>query len=89
MLVLYQCYSTITDQGISAPGYGKEVVDGINAIEKRYIYQLMSNIKLPGSKKFDSQILMNFCTQKMISVWLNNSKNICLRSILKHGVIDQ
>ena len=53
MLVLYQCYSTITDQGISAPGYGKEVVDGINAIEKRYIYQLMSNIKLPGSKKFD------------------------------------
>ena len=45
-----QCYSIIIDWGISAPGNGKEVVDGINAIEKRYIYPLMSNVQLPGSK---------------------------------------
>ena len=35
-----QCYSVIIDRGISAPGYCKEVVDGINAIDKRYIYQV-------------------------------------------------
>ena len=59
-----QCYSIIIDQGISAPGHGKEVVDGINAVDKRYIYQLMSTVQLPGSKRFDSQIKMHTGTQK-------------------------
>ena len=42
--------------GISTPGHGKEVVDGLNAVDKRYIYQLMSKVQLPGSVRFDSQI---------------------------------
>ena len=54
MSVMLQCYSDIIDRDISVPVNGNEVVDGINHIEKRYIYQLMSNVKLPGSKKFDS-----------------------------------
>ena len=45
---MYQCYSFIIDQGISETGHGKEVVDGLNAVDKRYIYQLMSNVQLPG-----------------------------------------
>ena len=48
MSVFFQYYSIIIDRGISAPGHVKEVVDGINAIYKRYIYQLMSNVQLPG-----------------------------------------
>ena len=44
MSVVYQCYSVIIDRGISAPRHGKEVVNGINTIDKRYIYQLMSNV---------------------------------------------
>ena len=48
MSVMLQCYSVIFYRGISAPGHGKEVVDGINAIEKRYIYLLMSNVQLRG-----------------------------------------
>ena len=54
-----QCYSVIIDRGISEPGHGKEVVDGINAIEKRYIYQLMSNVQLLVSNIFDSHIIMH------------------------------
>ena len=46
--VLYQCYSIIIDRGINVHGNGKDVVDGINAIYKRYIYQLMYNVQLPG-----------------------------------------
>ena len=46
-----QCYSIIIDRGISATGHGKEMVDGLNAIDKRYIYQLMSNVKLTELKK--------------------------------------
>ena len=63
MSVLYQCYSVIIDCGISKPKHGKEVVDGLNSIDKRYIYQLMSIFQLPGSKLFDSRTLMHSCTE--------------------------
>ena len=56
MSVVYQCYSVIIDQGISAPGHDKEVVDWFNAVDKRYIYKLMSNVQLPGTNRFDSQM---------------------------------
>ena len=58
-----QCYPVIIYQGISAPGYGKEVVDGINAVDKRYIYQFMSNVQLPGSNTFYSQMQMHTINQ--------------------------
>ena len=54
MSVMSQTYSIIIDRGISAPGHGKEMVDGFNAVDKRYIYQLMSKIQLLGSVRFDS-----------------------------------
>ena len=38
MSVMSQCYDIIIYRGISAPGYGKEVADGLNAVDKRYIY---------------------------------------------------
>ena len=63
MSFLSQSHTIITDRGISAPGHGKEVVDGLNTIDKRYMYQLMSNVQLPGSRTFDSQILIHSCTQ--------------------------
>ena len=37
--VLSQLHSIIFNRGISAPGHGKEVVDGLNATGKRFIYQ--------------------------------------------------
>ena len=59
-----QCYSFIIDQGISAPGHGKEVVDVINDVDKPYIYQLMSTVQLPGSIGFDSWIQMHTGNEK-------------------------
>ena len=47
MSVISQCYWVIISIIISAPGHGKEVVCGLNSIDKRYIYQLMSNGQLP------------------------------------------
>ena len=44
MSVMSQIYSIIIDRIISAPGHGKEVVDGLNAVDKRYIYQLSNDI---------------------------------------------
>ena len=38
MSVMSQPYSIVIDRGISAPGHGKEMVHGLNAVDKRYIY---------------------------------------------------
>ena len=82
-------YSIIIDRGISAPGHEKEVVDGLNSVDTRYIYQLMSKIQLPGSVIFDSQIKMHTVTE---------NKDVCLAKGFKdhlegehrqNGVIDQ
>ena len=64
MSVLSQRHSIIFDRGISAPGHGKEVVDVINAIDKRYMYQLMSTVQLQGLKTSEKQILMHSCIPK-------------------------
>ena len=47
-----QYYSVIIDRGISAPGNGKEVVYGLNTVDKSYRYQFMSNVQLTGSNGF-------------------------------------
>ena len=60
---MYQCFSIINDLGISAPGHGKDVVDGLYVIGNIYIYQLISNVQLPGSNTFGSQIIMHSFTQ--------------------------
>ena len=45
------------------------MVDGLNAVDKRYIYQLMSKVQLPGSVRFDPQIKMHTGTEnKYISL---------------------
>ena len=64
MSFMSQCYSIIIDRGISAPGHGKEVVDGLNDVDKRYVYQLVSTFQLHGSVRFDSQIKMHTGTEK-------------------------
>ena len=35
------------------------MVYGLNAVDKRYIYQLMFKVQLPESVRFDSQIKMH------------------------------
>ena len=64
MLFFSQCYSIIIDQGIIEPGHGKEMFDGLNVIDKRYIYKWMYNVQHPGSKTFDSHILIHSCAPK-------------------------
>ena len=51
-----QTYSIIIDCGISVPGHGEKVLDGLNTVDKHYIYQLMSRVQLTGSVRIYSQI---------------------------------
>ena len=39
------------------------MVDGLNDVDKRYIYQLMSKVQLPGSVRFDPHIIMHTGTE--------------------------
>ena len=89
MSVMSQCYSIIIDRGISAPGHGKEVVDGLNAVDKRYIYQLMSNVQLPGSVRFDSQIKIHTGTENKDVSLAQELKNHMEEEYRQNGAIDQ
>ena len=40
------------------------MVDGLNDVDKRYIYKLMSKVQLPGSIRFDSQIKIHTGIEK-------------------------
>ena len=43
---------------------GNDVVNGLNAVDKRYIYQSMSTVKLTGSNLFDSLMQIHTGNQK-------------------------
>ena len=88
MSVLSQRHSIIFDRVIIAPGHGKEVVDVINAIDKR-MYQLMSTVQLPGSKIFEKQVLMHsFTPIKDVSLAKYFQKHLS-KDNRKHGFIYQ
>ena len=84
-----QTYSIIIDRGISALGHGKEVVDGINAVDKRYIYQLISNVQLPGSVIFDSQIKIHTGTENKDVSLAHEFKDHLEEEHCKNGAIYQ
>ena len=89
MSVMSQTYFIIIDFGISAPGYGKEVVNGLNAVDKRYIYQLMSKVQLPGSFRFDSQIRIHTGTKNKDVSFAQEFKNHMEEKHRQNGAIDQ
>ena len=64
MPFLSQRHSIIFYRGISAPEHGKELVYGLNAIDKRFMCQLMSTVQLTVSKTFEKQIIMDSCKRK-------------------------
>ena len=84
-----QCFSIIIDHGISETGHGKEVVDGLNVIDKHYIYQLLYNVQLPGSKTIGKQILIHSCTQKNDVSLAEEFQKHLSKENYNHGVIDQ
>ena len=89
MSVFSQSHSIIIDQGISEPVNGKQLIDSINNIGKRYMYQLISNVQLIGSRTFYSQIIMHSCTPKNDFSLAKESQNHMSKDYCKHEVIDQ
>ena len=84
-----QCSSIIIDKGIGAPGHGKYVVDGINDVDNRYIYQLMSTFKLTGPSIFDSQMQMDTGNKKNDVSSAKEFQQRMKKEHRKNGVFDQ
>ena len=87
--ILSQACNIIIDRGASAPGHGKDVVDGLNDTDKRFIFKLMATVQLPGSKGYGMQMLMHSTIHKYnISLALEFQKHLSNTSC-KNRVIDQ
>ena len=52
--MLSQAFSVIIDCGISAPVHVRDLVYGINDIDRIFLFQLMSTMQLPGAKSYDT-----------------------------------
>ena len=87
--MLSQSFSVIIDSGIIVPGYGREVVDGLNAINKRFIFQLIATLKLPYAKSYDTHMVMHTGTRTSdVSLAREFQKHLS-GAAHKYGVIDQ
>ena len=49
-------YSIIIDRVIGVPGHGKNVVDGINAYDKKFLMKKMCMIEMPEADNFNKRI---------------------------------
>ena len=65
------------------------MVDVLNAVDKRYIYQLMSKVQLPGSVVFDSQIKIHTGTKKKDVSLAREFKDHLEGEHRQNGAIDQ
>ena len=82
MSMLSQAFSVIIDCGISAPEHGRELVHGLKSIDKLFLFQLISNVKLPGEKIITHRWLFTLEPIHPMLVWPDNFKNSCL---LRHA----
>ena len=57
-----QAFSVIIDRDISARGNSREVVGDLNAIYKRFLFKLISSVKLPGENVYDTHMVMHTIT---------------------------
>ena len=88
MQIFSQAFNIIFDYGISAPGYGREFVHGMNAIDKRFIFHLMATVQLPGSQNFDTKKAMQTTTHNSDVSLKQEFQNHLSNKSHKHGIVD-
>ena len=62
--ILSHVYYIIISCGVGIPVHGRDIVDCINTIDKRFIFVLMENVQLPVSKGYINQVTIHTTTQK-------------------------
>ena len=78
MSILSQDFSVVIDRRIRAPGHVREVLDGLNEIEKRFLFKLMSTVKFPGEKVMTYKWLCKMEPVHLMLVYPEKHLNACL-----------
>ena len=58
-------YHINIDRAIGAPGYGKDIVDGLNAVDKNYLKKLMRITKIAEETNLDIKKLISILLSKI------------------------
>ena len=77
MSMLSQAFSVIIYCGISASGNDREVADRFNAIDKRFIFQLILTVQLTGAKGYSTHMIMHTGTRTSCVSLARELKNTC------------
>ena len=89
MSMLSSLFSVIIDHGISAPVHGIEAVDGTDAIEKGFLFRLISTVKLPVAKGCGAQMVTHTVTRTSGVSLAREFRKHLSPAARKHVVIDQ
>ena len=57
--MFYHAYNIEIVCGVGAPGHGKDVVDGLNATDKRFLTMFITTVQLSGTATNDSQMFIH------------------------------
>ena len=86
--MLSQAFCFTIYDGIISLVHVREVVDGLNDIDKLFLFQLISNVQLPGEKGYVTQMVMNTGTRTYdASLAIEFQKHLSTEA-RKHGVDD-
>ena len=62
MSYLLKSYQIVLDRAVDTPGHGKDVVDGFNAVQKRYVATCLRMRSTPEKYNIDSKLM---CVEAM------------------------
>ena len=60
--MLSHSYNIVIYRGVGSPVNGKDVVDGLNVTDKRFLSMLTTTVQLPGVSTNNSHMVMHTST---------------------------
>ena len=72
-----------------APGHGKDVVDGLNAVDKNYLFKLMSRIKVPEAEEGEAFFAAHGATVSDSASFAKECQRLLSLRMRKDGVSSQ
>ena len=68
MYILSKSYQIVLDRAVDTPGHGKDVLDGFNAVQKRYLATCLIMCSTPEVDKIYSKHMRVDATTKKVEV---------------------
>ena len=68
MSFISKSYQIVLDRAVDTPGHGKDVVDGFNAVQKRYLSTCLRMRIAPESDNIDSNRMRVYAMNEKVEV---------------------